>query len=235
MFNSKANISSEDSSAGLSSPPATVGDGSSRPGQSVVASIPAVFTPSIKRTLKKPAVNPGSDLIPLPEGLDTAVLKSRLNGKKIKYGFSLYDRESLLMESPCHRGALLTPKEMEDLTESWKPYRSLGKIYLLQTLRFLIVLARGILHVVLVGIDSLHACSARFSCVRGVRKRVDTCFDRCTLLLKIRTLFSDHAKCSHLSSSLATDPSWHLFLSLLIWHPWFNLYLLVLKLLQVTI
>jgi hypothetical protein len=25
------------------------------------------------------------------------------------------------------RGAILTPKEMEDLTEPWKPYRSLGK------------------------------------------------------------------------------------------------------------
>ena len=24
------------------------------------------------------------------------------------------------------RGALLTPKEMEELTESWRPYRSLG-------------------------------------------------------------------------------------------------------------
>lgn len=26
-----------------------------------------------------------------------------------------------------HRGAFLTPKEMEELTEGWKPYRSLGK------------------------------------------------------------------------------------------------------------
>lgn len=25
-----------------------------------------------------------------------------------------------------HRGAFLTPKEMNDLTEAWKPYRSLG-------------------------------------------------------------------------------------------------------------
>lgn len=27
----------------------------------------------------------------------------------------------------CRRGALLTPKEMEDLAECWQPYRSLGK------------------------------------------------------------------------------------------------------------
>jgi len=25
------------------------------------------------------------------------------------------------------RGAILTPQEMNDLTESWKPYRSLGR------------------------------------------------------------------------------------------------------------
>jgi DNA-3-methyladenine glycosylase II len=34
------------------------------------------------------------------------------------------------MEMSYCRGALLTPKEMEDLTESWKPYRSIGKIWL---------------------------------------------------------------------------------------------------------
>ncbi|KAG6907658.1 hypothetical protein DXG01_007862 [Tephrocybe rancida] len=71
-------------------------------------SLPPTFTPSIKSTLKKPAVNEGSTPNPLPEGLTIDLLKSRLAGKnKVK-------------------GAILTPKEMEDLTESWKPYRSLG-------------------------------------------------------------------------------------------------------------
>ncbi|KAG6842093.1 hypothetical protein C0991_002747 [Blastosporella zonata] len=71
-------------------------------------SLPTAFTPSIKNTLERPGVDEGSMPIPLPEGLSVDVLKTRLTGKnKIK-------------------GAFLTPKEMEDLTESWKPYRSLG-------------------------------------------------------------------------------------------------------------
>jgi DNA-3-methyladenine glycosylase II len=37
---------------------------------------------------------------------------------------------TVLMKISCYRGALLTPKEMEDLTESWKPYRSIGKFWL---------------------------------------------------------------------------------------------------------
>ncbi|KAG6892637.1 hypothetical protein C0992_013147, partial [Termitomyces sp. T32_za158] len=73
-------------------------------------SLPPTFTPSIKNTLKKPGVDEGSTLAPLPEGVTVELLKSRLSGKnKVK-------------------GAILTPKEMEDLTENWKPYRSLGKL-----------------------------------------------------------------------------------------------------------
>ncbi|KAG6845398.1 hypothetical protein H0H87_009745 [Tephrocybe sp. NHM501043] len=72
-------------------------------------SLPPAFTPSIKNMLKKAGVDEGSTPVPLPVGLSVDVLKTRLTGKnKIK-------------------GAFLTPKEMEDLTEHWKPYRSLGK------------------------------------------------------------------------------------------------------------
>jgi DNA-3-methyladenine glycosylase II len=45
---------------------------------------------------------------PLPEGLTLELLKSRLAGKKAK------------------GGAYLTPAEMEALTESWRPFRSIG-------------------------------------------------------------------------------------------------------------
>lgn len=50
-------------------------------------SMPPPFTPSIKATLEKPGVDEGTDLVPLPEGLSVTVLKSRLEGKKIKYAF----------------------------------------------------------------------------------------------------------------------------------------------------
>ena len=46
--------------------------------------VPPTFTPSIKRTLDKPATNPGVLPVPLPSGIDVLLLKSRLNGKKIK-------------------------------------------------------------------------------------------------------------------------------------------------------
>ncbi|KAF9820427.1 hypothetical protein IEO21_01436 [Rhodonia placenta] len=77
------------------------------------AVLPTPFTPSINKTLNIAA----QDVLlqpppPLPEGLTPAVLRSRLNGKnKIK-------------------GALLTPKEMEELTASWRPYRSLAVYYM---------------------------------------------------------------------------------------------------------
>jgi DNA-3-methyladenine glycosylase II len=63
-----------------------------------IVSIPPAFTPSIKTTLKKPAVKPGSSPTPLPDGLSVAVLKSRLEGKKkIKYTLSLFCGDILLM------------------------------------------------------------------------------------------------------------------------------------------
>ncbi|WWC89177.1 uncharacterized protein L201_004095 [Kwoniella dendrophila CBS 6074] len=50
--------------------------------------------------------------VPLPDGLTLDVLKARLAGKKVKGGM------------------YLTPKEMEDLTQGWRPYRSLAVFYM---------------------------------------------------------------------------------------------------------
>ncbi|KAG2132442.1 DNA glycosylase [Suillus bovinus] len=72
-----------------------------------IPGLPEPFTPSIDKTLEADAMNPE----PLPEGLSVANLKSRLEGKKIK-------------------GVFLTPAEMEGLTASWAPYRSLGVYYM---------------------------------------------------------------------------------------------------------
>ncbi|KAK0212694.1 DNA glycosylase [Desarmillaria ectypa] len=73
--------------------------------------LPPAFTPSINRTLHK--VQDTSFVPePLPEGLTVATLKARLDGKK------------------KIKGALLTPAEMEGLTASWKPYRSLAVYYM---------------------------------------------------------------------------------------------------------
>jgi DNA-3-methyladenine glycosylase II len=68
------------------------------PERSAIVSIPPAFTPSIKTTLNKPAVEPGSNPIPLPDGLSVAVLKSRLEGKKkIKYALSPLCSDILLI------------------------------------------------------------------------------------------------------------------------------------------
>ncbi|KAK0226069.1 DNA glycosylase [Armillaria fumosa] len=73
--------------------------------------LPPAFTPSINRTLHK-VQNTSFVPEPLPEGLTTAALKARLDGKK------------------KIKGALLTPVEMEGLTAPWKPYRSLAVYYM---------------------------------------------------------------------------------------------------------
>ncbi|TFK75455.1 DNA glycosylase [Pluteus cervinus] len=78
--------------------------------QEEVSAFPPTFTPSIREALHKPPKDQAPP--PLPAGLTAAILKSRLDGKK------------------KIKGALLTPQEMEDLTESWKPYRSLGVYYM---------------------------------------------------------------------------------------------------------
>jgi DNA-3-methyladenine glycosylase II len=70
--------------------------------------------------------------VPLPEGITLEILKSRANGKKVK------------------GGNYLLPSEMEALTKSWEPYRSLGAYKGGQLLFFLIAdeLSRSILFVV---------------------------------------------------------------------------------------
>ncbi|EPQ57693.1 hypothetical protein GLOTRDRAFT_38343 [Gloeophyllum trabeum ATCC 11539] len=74
--------------------------------------LPPPFTPSINRTLNARVPEEVRRVEPLPEGLTVAVLKSRLDGKK------------------KIKGAMLTPQEMEELTKSWRPYRSLGVYYM---------------------------------------------------------------------------------------------------------
>ncbi|KAH9935612.1 DNA glycosylase [Fomitopsis serialis] len=73
--------------------------------------LPTPFTPSINNILNKAATAADFAPPPLPEGLTAGVLRSRLQGKKMK-------------------GVLLTPKEMEELTDGWRPYRSLGVFYM---------------------------------------------------------------------------------------------------------
>ncbi|KAJ3529786.1 hypothetical protein NM688_g7806 [Phlebia brevispora] len=73
--------------------------------------MPTPFTPSINKILNKKS-GLTSDPPRLPEGMTVNTLKSRLNTKnKVK-------------------GAILTPQEMQDLTEPWRPYRSLGVYYM---------------------------------------------------------------------------------------------------------
>ncbi|KAJ7462303.1 DNA glycosylase [Mycena galericulata] len=77
---------------------------------SAMVSLPPTFTPSIKRTLAK--TPPAETVLPLPEDLTVSELKSRLDGKKKV------------------KGALLSPTQMDKLTEHWRPYRSLGVYYM---------------------------------------------------------------------------------------------------------
>ncbi len=48
----------------------------------LIESVPPTFTPSIKKTLRKPGVGPSKEPAPLPPGLNVAMLKSRLEGKR---------------------------------------------------------------------------------------------------------------------------------------------------------
>ncbi|WVW84083.1 hypothetical protein I302_106112 [Kwoniella bestiolae CBS 10118] len=82
-----------------------------------VAQIPnGTLPPPAPETMLAPAIdNPDWNpytAVPLPEGLTLEVLRARLAGKKVKGGM------------------YLTPKEMEDLTAGWRPYRSLGVFYM---------------------------------------------------------------------------------------------------------
>ncbi|TFY77034.1 hypothetical protein EWM64_g6977 [Hericium alpestre] len=70
--------------------------------------MPAPFTPSINQTLEGSTTESAAPRS-LPDGMTAGLLKSRLDGKK------------------KIKGAILTPQEMKELTEHWKPYRSIGK------------------------------------------------------------------------------------------------------------
>ncbi|KAK2463288.1 hypothetical protein APHAL10511_004943 [Amanita phalloides] len=72
--------------------------------------IPPPLTPNTRNSLRRHN-NRERQLQPLPSGLSASVLKSRLDGRKVK-------------------GAFLTPLEMEELTNGWRPYRSLGVYYM---------------------------------------------------------------------------------------------------------
>ncbi|KAJ4483435.1 DNA glycosylase [Lentinula aciculospora] len=80
--------------------------------QASVALLPPPVTPSVEQTLMKVENSPDYVPPPLPTGLSTSTLQSRLDGKK------------------KIKGAILTPNEMEELTANWKPYRSLGVFYM---------------------------------------------------------------------------------------------------------
>ncbi|KAI5826604.1 DNA glycosylase [Schizophyllum commune Tattone D] len=72
--------------------------------------LPPPFTPSVDKVLARGAEDGPPP--PLPAGLSVTELRTRLTGKK------------------KIKGALLTPADMEAMTESWKPYRSLGVFYM---------------------------------------------------------------------------------------------------------
>jgi hypothetical protein len=104
--------------------------------------MPPAFTPSIEKTLNKELAN---SPLALPDGLTKSGLKSRLDGKKIKYVPNHFSTSRPFI---IFRGAFLTPQEMEQLTESWKPYRSLGNYRLFQSLTMSHIFWRCIFHVV---------------------------------------------------------------------------------------
>lgn len=87
-----------------------VAAGTATPGALGLPSMPPPFTPSVTQALSRAPDAPPPP--PLPAGLTIASLESRLNGKKKV------------------KGAIMTPTEMEELTESWRPYRSIGVYYM---------------------------------------------------------------------------------------------------------
>ncbi|KAJ3735681.1 DNA glycosylase [Lentinula guzmanii] len=93
-------------------PPATPRKEDGTETQASVASLPPPVTPSVEQTLMQVENSAGYVPPPLPAGLTASTLHSRLDGKK------------------KIKGAILTPNEMEELTASWKPYRSLAVFYM---------------------------------------------------------------------------------------------------------
>lgn len=126
-----------DPDALLPSTPKKKGKGKANAGDSESESgmaLPPPFTPSINRTLNmRKADSEGEttgEVPPLPDGLTVAQMKTRLKGTKVKcvllFQPSSKPSRGTDSETRC-RGAFLTPKEMEALTGSWRPYRSLGE------------------------------------------------------------------------------------------------------------
>ncbi|KAH8083774.1 DNA glycosylase [Cristinia sonorae] len=79
------------------------------------SALPVPFTPSINKTLNMKITKSGQPVeppAPLPVGMTIPMLRGRLDPKKKV------------------KGAFLTPKEMEELTNPWRPYRSLGVYYM---------------------------------------------------------------------------------------------------------
>jgi DNA-3-methyladenine glycosylase II len=84
--------------------------GALTPGALGLPSMPPPLTPSVTQALTRAPDAPPPP--PLPAGLTVSSLRSRLDGKK------------------KIKGAILTPSEMEALTEPWRPYRSIGVYYM---------------------------------------------------------------------------------------------------------
>jgi DNA-3-methyladenine glycosylase II len=97
--------------------------GALTPGALGLPSMPPPLTPSVTQALTRAPDAPPPP--PLPAGLTVSSLRSRLDGKK------------------KIKGAILTPSEMEALTEPWRPYRSIGKLTRLMLLIFFSSLRRG--------------------------------------------------------------------------------------------
>ena len=98
------------------------------PGPLGLPSRPPPLTPSVTGVLSRASDAPPPP--PLPAGLTINSLRSRLNGKnKVKYVPQAFDYSLIDADAEVRRrGAIMTPREMEELTESWRPYRSIGKL-----------------------------------------------------------------------------------------------------------
>ncbi|ORY32866.1 hypothetical protein BCR39DRAFT_522195 [Naematelia encephala] len=95
--------------------PITPGNGEIKPAEDFQVGDEELPPPAPAELLAPPTHAADWDVMraaPLEEGLSIEVLKARLAGKKVK------------------GGAYLTAKEMEALTDGWRPFRSLGVYYM---------------------------------------------------------------------------------------------------------
>jgi DNA-3-methyladenine glycosylase II len=89
-------------SADVSSVPPAVDD------ELQLLAMPTPFTPSINRTLNKVGKKKTKTPLPLPDGLTVVTMKSRLDGKKIKYVLILV--KGLLVFTTADQGCYVNPK-----------------------------------------------------------------------------------------------------------------------------